>query len=182
MTPALMSVAMMPFSRVKLFSLSLVACLLAGCVSEPKAKAPVSHSDGDGGGPIDEINLLAIPVALNMDQNPGLDGFVIKVYASNHSRPKPVAIERGKIEILMFDGIPGVTRDAAAQPRRVWTYAAEELKPFEIHTSIGTGYQLAPLWGADEPSGNKITVGVRYTPPQGPAVNSAPSIISVGLK
>src|SRR5262249_30873792 len=126
-----------------------------------------------------EVNLLAIPVALNFDQKPGPDGFVIKVYATNRKRPKALPINRGKIDVLMFDGVPGVTEGASLQPRRTWTYTAEELKTFEIQGAIGTGYQLAPQWGDTVPAGNQISVVVRYSPPEGRPVTSAPSVIAV---
>ena len=162
----------------------LALCLLAtglwsGCVSEPKSRKPAAASSG--GGTIEEINLLAVPVALNLDDKPGLDGFAIKVYAGSRKLPKPIAIQSGKIEVLMYDGIPGVTEGASLEPRRVWTYTAAELKPFEIRTSIGTGYQLAPLWGDAAPTRNKITVVVRYISPEGRSITSAPSVISVTL-
>jgi hypothetical protein len=152
--------------------------ILSGCVSEKQAKALPRTSGPAGGGTIQEINLLAVPVALNMDEKPGPDGFVIKIYAGNRNRPKPFPIDEGKVEILMFDGIPGVTEGAARQPRRVWTYSAEQLKPFEIETSIGAGYELALNWGDAKPVFGKIAVVVRYTPPKGAPIASAPSVIA----
>lgn len=157
-----------------------VLCLGVGCVTEsPNASA---GARGPSTAAIEEINLLAIPVAVNLDQNPGLDGFVIKVYASNRSRPKPMIIGSGTIEVFMFDGIMGFTTAHDAAPRQTWQYPAAELKEFQIESSIGTAYQLALTWGESGPTGSKISVLVRYTPPQGPPVISAPSIISVALK
>lgn len=165
------------------FSCAGLLCLFLGCVSDQDSKKPSVTSFFGGGGPaIDEINLLAVPVALNLDGIPGLDGFVIKIYASNRERPKPVPIEAGSVEVLMYNGIPGVTENASQKPQRTWTYKASELKQFEINTSIGTGYQVAPIWGAEKPAGNKISVIVRYIPSQGKTITSAPSIISVALK
>ena len=153
-----------------------------GCVSEHKKSPAISAPAGGGGGTIFEINLLAIPVALNLDNAPGVDGFVIKVFASRRDRPKPVPLEKGQLEVIMFDGIPGVTTAANAQPHRIWTYTMADLKPLQIESSIGTGYQIAPLWQDAKPTASKISVVVRYTPPKGPAIVSAPSIISVALK
>ena len=132
-----------------------------------------------GGQPITEINLLAIPVALNFDDKPGPDGFVIKVFANSRKRPKTQPIESGTIDVLMFDGVPGGPDSASLQPLRIWSYSAQELKSFEVHGSIGTGYQLAPRWGDAKPTGNSISVVVRYTARSGASIASAPSVISV---
>jgi hypothetical protein len=135
-----------------------------------------------GRGTIDEINLLAIPVAVNLDGMPGVDGFVIKIYASSRKRPKPVAIEDGTIEIDMFDGIPTAAVGAPPKPLRTWKYTASELRPFLFQSSIGAGYEVAVAWGDAKPASNKIAVLVRYAPPSGTGITSAPSIISVVLE
>jgi hypothetical protein len=173
----------MSLSRIAAASLALnclsAACLfLSGCVSESKGKKPAAIPEA-GSQSIQEINVLAIPVALNFDERPGPDGFVIKVFASNRKRAKPLPIEKGSIEVLMFDGVPGMTEGASLQPKRIWSYSAEELKHFENTGSIGLAYQLAPLWGDAKPTGNNISVVVRYTAPSGATIASAPSVISV---
>jgi hypothetical protein len=156
---------------------SVIAALLlaGGCISEKPSHKSLPQSDSSGH--IEEINLLAVPVALNLDNRPGPDGFVIKIFAGSRKRPKPFPLEDGQIEILMFDGIPGMG-DAVAQPRRIWTYSAQELKPYEVETSIGAGYQLAIPWGDAKPTHDKITVVARYTPRGGRPLTSAPSIIA----
>ncbi|MHC1763558.1 MAG: hypothetical protein AB9869_04515 [Verrucomicrobiia bacterium] len=152
----------------------------AGCVTESRNAS--TGSRGLAQAAVEEINLLAIPVAVNLDQNPGVDGFVIKVYASSRSRPKPMNIGSGVIDVFMFEGILGVTTAQNAAPRQTWQYSAAQMKEFQIESSIGTGYQLALNWGENGPTSSKISVLVRYTPPQGSPVISAPSIISVALK
>ena len=153
--------------------------MLLGCVSSDATKKKPAQAPQTGGQAITEINLLAIPVALNFDQKPGPDGFVIKVFASNRQRPKPLEIESGRIEILMFDGAPGTAEGASFEPKRVWNYTAQELRGLEVRSSIGIGYQITAIWGEAKPAGNKISVVVRYTGPSGGSVVSAPSVISV---
>lgn len=152
-----------------------------GCVSGGPSTQPRLQPAADSG-PVDEINLLAIPVALNLDARPGPDGFVIKIYASNKKRPKPVPLENGTLEVLMFDGIPGTTAELSAPPLRTWTYPGDSLRQYEIRTSIGIGYQFAPQWGDAPPAQSRISVVARYTSREGATVTSAPSIISVALK
>jgi len=152
-----------------------------GCVSESKPPKRTGTAQIRGGD-IEEINVLAVPVALSFDQAPGPDGFVVKIYASARKRPKPVPIENGKLELVMYDGMVGLMGPGSSQPLRVWTFTAQDLKAFEFHSTIGTGYQLAPLWGNDQPTSGKITILVRYIPPKGNPISSAPSIISTSVK
>jgi hypothetical protein len=159
----------------------LILCLAAGCVTEFQDR-PTPLAFDFGATAIEEINLLAIPVALNLDLAPGVDGFVIKVFASNRKRPKPFPIVSGQIEVLMFDGIPRPLGEVLPQPLRTWQYSAEDLKQFQMESSIGTSYQLAPAWAENAPARNKISVVARYTSPDGATITSAPSIISVALK
>jgi|GEM_PF-627654 len=160
--------------------LSLILLVSAGCTSGRKASEPaMDRSTGDS---ITELNLLASPVALNLDGVPGPDGFVLKVYPGNAQRPKPLPITAGGLEILMFDGILQETDFATTQPRRVWRYTTSDLKRYEVKTSIGTGYHIDPRWGDAKPARDKVTILSRYMSPQGKAVYSAPSVISVTVK
>lgn len=149
---------------------------LTGCASDggkrTKVAPPVATSD-DG---ITELNLLAIPIALNFDQFPGPDGFVVKIFAGNKNRPKPLLIERGTLEILMYDGI----LPATPQPsRRAWTFPGNALRQYQLVTSIGSGYQFSLRWGDAKPQKDRISIVARYTTPEGLTVHSAPSVIAV---
>jgi hypothetical protein len=127
---------------------------------------------------IDQIRLVALPVALNLDRRPGLDGFGVKVYGLSYKQPKPQPIRRGIIEILMYDGLlPSGTNQV--QPRCAWSYAASELGQYELHSTIGLAYQFAPRWGENKPTQNHITVVARYRPAEDQLIESAPSVIAV---
>jgi hypothetical protein len=158
-----------------------LALACTGCVSGTKPPRP-SALVNVGSGPIDEVNLLATPVALNFDHLPGPDGFVVKIYVGNRSNPKPLSIEKGTLELFMFDGGLAPVNGEAPKPKRAWSFTAADLKQFEIHTSIGVGYQLAPVWGDAKPVHDKIAIVARYTSASGARLSSAPSIISVALK
>ena len=153
--------------------------MLTGCISnKPKPPPPEDNRPA----PIDQINLLAVPVALDFDGLPGPDGFVVKVYAGNRTRPKPVPLVNGTLEVLMFDGLLEGRDTKTAEPHRRWTYSAEDLKAFAIKSSIGTGYQLAPRWEKAKPTTDKISILAHYTSPEGASVYSAASIIAVPAK
>jgi len=150
--------------------LALVLCLLlCGCSST----GPFSSN-----GEIVQLNLLTAPVGLDLDGRPGIDGFSTKVYASNASDPKAVPIRTGTLELLMFDGtLFGRTNVPPAL--HTWSFTAEQLRNYEFKARIGTGYELLLPWGRDVPTRNMITVGARYTSPEGKIVTSGLTSVTV---
>jgi hypothetical protein len=149
----------------------LALVLAAGCASGPGRV-----------GRIDSLHVFSVPVALDLDGLPGPDGFGVTLYASKAAAARGVPITAGKIEIMMFDGAPQEDKKTNATPRRVWSYSSGELKNQVIRTSLGTGYRFAPRWGEVPPLQSRITIVARYLPPDGPAVQSAPTTIAVTSK
>ena len=167
---------------LRLWPLLLAGMLWAplGCTA-PGAKpagstpaAPVS-----AGSRIDEINLVTMPVPINLESLPGIDGIVLKIYAVNYQHPRTQAIAAGALEVLMYDGLvrggPGETN----QCRHQWSFSAEELRGYAFTTRIGTGYSFRLGWGKDRPQQDKISVVARYQPPQGQPIYSSPSYIPI---
>lgn len=151
---------------------------LCGCVSDrpqPSRRPPAPVK-----GPITQIHLLTGPTALDFDRVPGPDGFAVRVYATSPKTPSTVLISRGRLEVLMYDGLH--TTNAATQPRQVWAFSAEELKQFEVHSPIGVAYDLTLLWGQAAPTQPWVTLQARYLPPAGPALYSGSSAVSVAVK
>lgn len=150
----------------------LILCLGAGCSSAPKP-APFSV-----GGEIVQLNLLTMPVGLNLDGQPGVDGVAVKVYANNASNPKTIPIPSGTLEILAWDGtLFGKTN--VPPPLKIWTFTAAELRAMQFESGIGAGYDLILRWGAAVPSKNMMTVAGRYTSPEGRVITSHPSSVTV---
>ena len=159
--------------RLKIGGPLIVAALvLAGCASTrvPSLSAPRR--------PVTELNMLAVPVALNLDGHPGPDTIAVKIYAGNLRDAKPVAITTGSLELLMFDGLLKKSTNAPT-PLHTWTFPARQLKRYEFKASIGTGYELTASWTTNKPTASKITLISRYLPESGPPIYSAPSTISV---
>jgi hypothetical protein len=128
--------------------------------------------------PLSELHVLSMPVALNFDKVPGADGFVVKVYGVSLKQPKTVPIRQGTLEVLMYDGaLTGSLTDLT--PVHVWRFTASELKPFEITTSIGTGYNLALKWEQDHPKEKRVTVIARYQAEDGTFLYSARTSLAV---
>ena len=157
------------------FIIALFCLALAGCATA-KRESPAQPRTQNA---IDELNVVAMPVALNLDAAPGVDGFAIQVYAVDRTRPKTQPIRDGSLDILMYDGLVKEIISDTSQYRHVWSFTANQLKPHAATSAIGASYRFTLNWGADNPRDDKITLIVRYRPDQGQAVYSAPSAIAV---
>jgi hypothetical protein len=165
-----------PFAVLMLLSLLLGA---AGCVtSGPEARKP-APKEPSSKARVDELDLVTMPVTVNLESKLGLNGIQVKIYASDFQRPKPHAITEGTLEILMFEGLVGESFDQTNRCRHVWSFPARDLPTSAVTTTVGTGYLFPLAWGKDRPRADKITVIARYLPPQGPMIYSAPSYISI---
>jgi hypothetical protein len=148
--------------------------VFTGCAS---GRSAGGASPGGPSGAIQELSLFSAPVAVNFDGLPGPDGLSLRVYAGNAQLPKSLPIKTGTLEVLMFDGLIKAEEAATAKPLHVWSYPATDLIGYGQKTSIGMSYVLTPLWGKDKPTKNRVTVLVRYLPPQGITLYSAPTVI-----
>jgi hypothetical protein len=153
---------------------------LTSCVSDRPQVAP--RPPAPARGPVTQLHLLASPVALNLDQTPGPDGFGVRVYASSSRTSAAVVIARGTLEVLMFDGLLKDTNAATATPRRVWSFPQTELKKHEQPGSFGVAYVLTLPWGDTPPTQSRVTLVARYLPPKGAPIYSGASAIPVALK
>jgi len=154
----------------------LVFCwFVSGCATGSRSGAGLGS--GAEAGPVDQVYLMAMPLALNLDQAPGGDGFQVKVYAVSRNQPKPLPILEGSIEILMYDGVlQGKTESA---PLKAWKYSAADLQPHAMKSLVGTGYAFTLKWEDAVPKQRKITVIARYVSSSGTGIASAPSSIAV---
>jgi len=163
--------------RMSLLVTGLVAILLAAGCSSPR-----SSNGGSAVRPVERLDLLLTPMALDLDGRPGADGFGVRIYASNRRSAFGSAIHEGTLEVLMYDGSVRTEDLAKTPPLRTWRYPASELKPYSQKTSIGTGYRFALGWGEQKPQGERITVLARYEAPDKVTVTSAPGAISLMVK
>ena len=115
---------------------------------------------------IAQLNVITVPVALDLDGRPGPDGVALKLYASHATNPKAIRIRDGTIEILLFDGtFHGRTNPPPILRTAVFTPA--ELRLNEFKSNIGYGYDLTLRWGTNLPTQRLMSVGARYTSPDG---------------
>jgi hypothetical protein len=135
-----------------------------------------------GGDPIAEVHLFGVPVALNLDGVPGPDGIGVRIYASAPGVARGVEIQRGALEVLMFEGAVGELESRTRQPHKLWSFAGPALKAFEAETALGVGYQLALRWDKNPPRTRFVTVVARYRGAGGAELWSAPNTVSVAAK
>ena len=157
----------------------LLAMIPAGCSTKPGQ--PVANTRPVRG-PIGEIHLFGVPVALDLDGRPGPDAIGVRLYANPSDRARGMPIKDGTIEVLMFDGTVGPESMDRVKPLRVWTFTALQLAPFVTETSLGTGYQLGLAWEDNRPRGNAVTVVARYRSASGAMMLSTASSISIDGK
>lgn len=145
---------------------------MLGCSNtrkSPATSAPVT---------IDKLNLLAAPIALNLDGMPGGDAVAVKVYAGNLRNPKPVPITTGTLDLLAFEGLLGTSTNTPS-PFKTWTFTASELRRLQFRASIGIGYEITGSFIGLKPKSDKLTVLARYRPDASHAIYSSPSTISL---
>jgi len=150
--------------------LTLLCLLLTACASKSGATSPGSRTT------INELNLLAMPVAVNLDDTPGADGVVLKLFAANRGHPRTLPLRSGTLEIAAYPGTPSPA--ALPEPFHLWTFTPADLKPCEITTRLGTGYSLTLNWMPQILSSNRVTIIARYLPMHSAPVISAPSFIT----
>src|SRR6185503_5809266 len=149
------------FCHAPAFLLLLFLCLV-GCITAP------------GTDTVREIHLFGVPVAVNLNQEPGPDGFAVRVYASNGRAASGLRIKTGRLEVALYDG--GKLKIGPDDPPlRVWTYDPNGLKPFAAKSFIGWGYRFALPWAEARPTHDRFTIVVRYVAPSGEIVASSPS-------
>ncbi len=145
--------------------LVVLAVLLTGCQSGRQPARII------GGADIDSLNVLTFPVAVNLDEQPGSDGFAIKLYAGNIRHAKTRPIQTGNLDVLLYDGVP-LSNDA--QPLKTWTFTADQLGTYQINATIGVGYQLALRWDNERPTQPRFSVVTRLRREGKPDVLSSP--------
>jgi hypothetical protein len=155
--------------------------LFSGCASDGRGERGGSGLGG-AARPVERLDLLLTSVGLNLDGKPGADGFGARVYASSRKSSAGTPLARGKLEILMYDGVVRGDEIGSVAPLRTWSYDASELKPYVQKTSIGTGYRFVLAWGEQTPKAGRITVVARYTGPDGMPVYAAPGNIPLTLR
>jgi hypothetical protein len=128
---------------------------------------------------VDAIDLWAVPpAAINWDGVPGPDGVQVNVFLYLADRAEPVLV-KGALEFMMYEGRRPRNGLETVQPLRTWKFTEQELGTHEMRGPAGWGYMAQLGWGKDVPKSAVVTLTVRYLPPSGPPVTSAPKVIPI---
>lgn len=159
--------------RVSRWVCQLLVMLVAGCASTERG--------GNGTG-VQSLHLFCVPMAVNLDGQPGPDGFSVRVFAKGPKSSKSVLVSKGAIELEMYDGPLTEGQQSRSVPLRTWRFEGHELKSRSGQSAIGPGYRFTLRWEEARPTKSRISIVVRYVPVSGPPVVSAPSSVTIGTK
>jgi hypothetical protein len=149
----------------------IVFVLMEGC-SSPSARF---ETTAEG---VDEVLVFASPMPINTDEDPGPDGFPIKVFLVRRDRPKSLAASAGRIEARLFEGF--ISKESAAhEPIETWNYDVEGLGRRMVGTPAGPAYDLFISWPKGRMPSSDVTIFVRYVGPSGLEISSRPVSLSV---
>ena len=161
-----------------ILALSWLAVASIGCQTQGSDVGRVQPRVFDSGeGPINSIGLFTSPVLFNLDEKPGPDAFTARIYAIRESVPKPVPFTKGTLEIIIFD--EASNRDQQGTPRQVWSFSGADLNRYRLQTSIGFHYDFTLELDKSKPLSNKVSIGAKFTPPDGVSIFAKPVNISV---
>ncbi|MBM3875530.1 MAG: hypothetical protein FJ386_02275 [Verrucomicrobia bacterium] len=152
-----------------LFVCAFLCAWLAGCATGGGARSGESLA----------LHLLHSPAAINLDDDPGPDGFALRVFATTARSSKGSVLPAGDLEILMFDGAIREGAPLPSKPRKLWTFSAADLRAHQSQSTLGTAYEFLLRWGADKPAGGRITLLARHRDRQNRLTHSTTSILAV---
>lgn len=158
----------------RLAALAVVwAAGLLGCDAQVNAPPPpVDFAD--------EIDLRTTPSPVNLDDDPGVDGLVVRVelYRVRGSKVELVTV-RGALEFGLYEGVVGAADQGEVKAFRTWRYAGRDLERFLARGIAGWGYNFPLGWGKPGPATSSVTLTARYIPPRGRPMPAAPVTISL---
>lgn len=151
--------------------LALLLALLVGCGT--------TGGGGGNSGSVQEIHLFGLPTALTMAGSSVAGGVGVRIYASTSGGSKGLPLRQGTLEILLFDQSPTGLDAQTAKPLKIWSFAANELVPYQSNSLMGFGYQFELQWDKDRPRGRVFTIVARFRPNPKTEIYSTPAAIAI---
>ena len=147
---------------------------LLGCATD--------HPSSSGSSGITQLHLFSAPVAITLGMGAGPDAVAVKIFACEGTDAKGVAITKGQLDFLMFDGLLVTSNTDKLIPLKTWTFLPKDLRRFEFKRVAGVGYDLALGWEQSKPKAVRVTVVARYRFPDAQVVYSEPAVISTAAR
>jgi hypothetical protein len=155
------------------FLLGLTGCQVPEIKLDKTPPRPVAN--------VNKITLLAQPMAVNLDYQPGPDALRVEVFLFHDDKPQPV-LGQDTVQFLLYEWPTGAASQPTDSPYLVWTYPPERLAGHITRNPIGWGYAVDLKWGAQEPRSNAVTVVAVYRFADGHTISSSPVTIPVHLR
>lgn len=159
--------------RVSRVLCQLLVVLVAGCASTDR---------GGSQSTVQSLHLFCVPMAVNLDGQPGPDGFSARVFVRGPMSSRSILVPDGAVELEMYDGALAEGPESRPAPLRTWRFEGRELKSHSGQSAVGPGYRFTLRWAEARPTKSRISIVVRYLPVAGPPVISAPSSVAVGTQ
>ncbi len=151
--------------------LSQIAC---GCVTDGGGENKGRLSLGlSGSGTVDSIRLFTSSSVLNFDNKPGIDGFTARVYAIQQDRPKPIKINSGEIEFLVYEST------IEDDPLQAWKFDSNKLKRHMGESQIGVVYDFRLRWDASKAPKRKAAILAQYRSADGKLIQAVPVVLPI---
>ena len=160
------------FNRLILFF--FVTQAVCGCVTNQDGANEGKLSLGlSGVGSVDSIRLFTSPAVLNLDNKPGVDGFTAKIYAIDEDRPKPIKVNAGEIEFMVFEST------IESEPLQVWKFDTKKLKRHMATTQIGVVYDFRLIWDSTKAPKRKAAILAQYRSVDGKVIKAVPVVLPI---
>jgi|TARA_B100001250_G_scaffold351679_1_gene323976 hypothetical protein len=166
------------FAWKQLFKLFIIVVFLAqtvcGCVTDRDSVNEGTLSLGlPGVGSVDSIRLFTSPSVLSFDNNPGADGFTAKIYAIDQDKPKPIKVNAGEIEFMVFEST------IESEPLQVWKFDTKKLKRHMATTQIGVVYDFRLIWDSTKAPKRKAAILAQYRSVDGKVIKAVPVVLPI---
>jgi hypothetical protein len=162
----------------------LPACLLAATAALAGCQNGGMSSlfSGQPGGvtKIDRVQFILTPPApVNWDSEPGLDGFLARVYCWRMDEKLAVPVD-GTLEMVLYEGRLSAGELAGKEPFQTWTLKDSQLEACLGKSLFGWGYSLELGWGKHVPTAATVTLIARHRSARGVVTASEPMNVAMG--
>ena len=179
--------------RLSAIVVAWCAALVGGCATPPGDAGSGQVSDAPGAtgievvAPQPRIDLVSLmltpPVALNWDDDPTPDGVRIRTYFFQTSpQTRAVALQRGAVEYILWDGNVPDEDLHATDPALVWPHTAGSLRTFHGQTQVGVGYVVPLEWEDAGPQSRLVTISARLLRPDDAPLYARPVRLNMVVK
>jgi len=155
--------------------LLVLPAVVSGCV-DPNGSASLARSSAGSVADVDNVTVMSMPAAVNLDDAPEADGVRLQVLLFQLAKPQPVKVA-GTLRFLLYEKRISPDEVRTRKPSLVWTYSGQKLARHVSKTRVGWGYAMELRWGSRRPTSRLVSVVAEYQSPRGKSIYSRPVTI-----